>query len=422
MIRRIIAGVGANSFGMAVSIAMQLGSLPLFLHYWDTANYGTWLMVSAIPSYLSMADAGMVTAAGNQMAMDIGAGQISHANRLFQSAQCFMTLLCGGLALLLLPLWLLASRWHFEHFTADPLQAVILLSLGVLIALFGGLCEAAFKATGRYATGSLTSTLVRLAEWAGGLVGLVLVGTLSAVALGSLLMRFLGTLCTIAAVRHGEHGLRWGLGQAQTKDMRDMLKPALSFMAFPLANALNFQGITLLVGALFGPVLVALFSSYRTLARVAVQATAIFSHAIWPEFSRLFGANAWPELHRAYRNSAWAGALQAALLSGVLYALAPWLLRIWSHGAIAFVPSLMQLMLCYAAIAGFWHVPRVFLMSTNQHTTLAAWSLVGGGLCVGLAWSLSRTLEVNGIALAMLLAELAIAAVCFDLARKAVRV
>ena len=33
MIRRVVAGMGANSFGMAVTIGIQLASLPLFLHY-----------------------------------------------------------------------------------------------------------------------------------------------------------------------------------------------------------------------------------------------------------------------------------------------------------------------------------------------------------------------------------------------------
>ena len=31
------------------------------------------------------------------------------------------------------------------------------------------------------------------------------------------------------------------------------IRPAVSFMAFPLANALSFSGVTLLVGALLGP-------------------------------------------------------------------------------------------------------------------------------------------------------------------------
>ena len=97
-----------------------------------------------------------------------------------------------------------------------------------------------------------------------------------------------------------------------------MIKPAVSFMAFPLANAISFQGLTLLVGAFFGPVSVALFNTYRTIARIAVQITAIFSHALWPEFSRLFGANAAVAIRQLYQSSVIIGALQACILSGML--------------------------------------------------------------------------------------------------------
>ena len=47
MKRRILAGMGANSFGMAITILMQLASLPIFLHFWNLETYGKWLILSA---------------------------------------------------------------------------------------------------------------------------------------------------------------------------------------------------------------------------------------------------------------------------------------------------------------------------------------------------------------------------------------
>ena len=56
--------------------------------------------------------------------------------------------------------------------------------LSVLAALFTGLSEAAFKATGRYALGTSMGHLIRLGEWLGGLIGLLTVGSFPAVAMG----------------------------------------------------------------------------------------------------------------------------------------------------------------------------------------------------------------------------------------------
>lgn len=414
MKRRIIASMGANSFGMAISIGIQLVSLPLFLHFWDTSTYGIWLMLSAIPAYLTMADVGMVTAAGNSMTMAIGKGDLPEANRVFQSAQMFMTLVCGVISLITLPVIFFAPLPFLE--TADIRMALSALCLGVLAALFGGLSEAVFKSTLRYATGTMLSNYVRLGEWLGCMAGLIMVGSFAAVALGGLAVRLMGTLIGVQLSQRGNHGIKWGMQAAGRAEIRSMIKPAASFMAFPLANALSFQGLTLLVGALFGPVAVALFNTYRTIARVAVQITAIFSHALWPEFSRLFGANASLAVRQLFRRSALFGTLQALVLSAILYVAAPFLLHIWTNNSIEFVPSLMLLMLLYAAAAGVWHIPRILLMATNQHTDLAYWALASGVLSVSLAWLFGSAFQLNGVVLAMLLSELFIAIACAWLA------
>lgn len=418
MKRRIIAGMGANSFGMAISIGIQLLSLPLFLHYWDTSTYGVWLMLSAIPAYLSMADVGMVTAAGNKMAMAMGGGDAAEANRIFQSAQMFMSIVCGSLALLVVPLVLWAPLPGLE--TMGQRVALSAMSVGILAALFGGLSEAAFKSTGRYPTGTMVGNYVRLAEWLGSMLGLVLWGSFAGVALSGLAMRLTGTAAAMVLASKGNHGLRWGMHAADCAEIRAMIKPAISFMSFPLANALSFQGVTLLVGALFGPVAVALFNTYRTIARVAVQVTAIFSHALWPEFSRSFGQGGMAAIERLYRRTSLLGAAQALLLSLVIYFMSPWLLRIWTHGAIQFVPSLMLLMLLYAAVGGTWHIPRVLLMATNQHIHLAYWSLATGMFTVWLAWLMGSAFNLNGVVIAMLVSELSIAIVCVWLAHRAI--
>ncbi len=418
MKRRIIAGMGANSFGMAITIGIQLVSLPLFLHYWDTSTYGIWLMLSAIPAYLSMADVGMVTAAGNKMTMAMGKGDIPEANRVFQSALMFMAIVCGSLAILTVPLILWAPLPGLQTF--DQRVALSALCVGVLLALFGGLSEAAFKSTERYAMGTMLGNFVRLGEWVGFMIGLVAVGSFAAVALCGLVVRLTGTLVGVVLTSQGKHGLHWGTQAAEKAEISAMIKPAVSFMAFPLANALSFQGLTLLVGALFGPVAVALFNTYRTIARVAVQVTAIFSHALWPEFSRLFGQGASSAIDKLFRRTSLFSAIQALLLSLILYFISPWLLQVWTHGAIKFVPSLMLLMLLYAAVAGIWHIPRVLLMSTNQHVGLAYWTLSAGMLSVGLAWVLSDLLHLNGVAVAMLISELFIAIVCTLLACSAI--
>jgi hypothetical protein len=172
MLRRIILGLGANAFGQAVNIVIQLLSLPLYLLCWDLSTYGTWIMLSAVPSYLSMADFGMVYTAGNRMTVAIGRSDAAEANRVFQSAQLFMIMVCGSLTVLLTPLVLLGPLPNY--ISLDQRIALAALFCKVLLSLFGGLPEQIFRATGRYALGTMLGNLMGIGEWAGGMLGLIL--------------------------------------------------------------------------------------------------------------------------------------------------------------------------------------------------------------------------------------------------------
>ncbi|HET8869573.1 MAG TPA: hypothetical protein VFM48_03940, partial [Aquabacterium sp.] len=311
---RIGAALGAGAFGQLVSMAIQVVSLPLFLGVWTKEQYGTWLMLSAIPAYFSMADVGMVAAAGNRMTMEVARGDVAAANRIFHSATVFMLWVCGGIAACV-TLVLLSGRTGIDP---DQAVAVWLLMGTVLLSLFSGLTEAAFKATGRYAQGTFWGNVLRLLEWSGTLFALATVGTFPAVAAGGCVARALGTLWVIRQSSRDALGLRWGVDQANTQDVREIVAPALSFMAFPLANALTFQGGTLLVGHLLGPAWVAIFTAVRTLARLAVQSTAILAHALWAEITALYARGQMAVLHQLYLRFAWLTAAGSAVLSLVL--------------------------------------------------------------------------------------------------------
>jgi O-antigen/teichoic acid export membrane protein len=416
MKRRVLAGMGANSFGMALTIGIQLVSLPIFLHYWNTSTYGVWLMLSAIPAYLSMADVGMVSAAGNKMTIAIARGDLTEANKIFQSALKFMTMVCSFIAFIALIAILFTPKSLLSNL--DLRLALLALCFGVLIALFDGLSQTIFKATQRYAIGTTLGNFVRLAEWAGYMIGLASIGTFTAVALCGFFARLVGTIIVTQLSKHGNHGIHWSMRHADNDEIRAMIKPAISFMAFPLASALSLQGLTLLVGVLFGPITVAIFNTYRTIVRIAVQITAIFSHALWPEFSRLFGEGEFLRIHHVFNRSAALGALQAFALSLLLYFTSPWLLKFWTHGEIEYIPSLMLMMLIYAAVSGAWHIPKVLLMATNQHIDLAYWAVFSAAFSVLLALVLSIRLDLNGIVVAMLLSELLMASICFYLVYK----
>ena len=83
--RRLVLGAAATVSGPLGTIAIQLASVPIFLHFWGTALYGEWLIMIAIPSYLTLGDFGFGSVAGNDMTMSVAAEQHDEALRTFQT-------------------------------------------------------------------------------------------------------------------------------------------------------------------------------------------------------------------------------------------------------------------------------------------------------------------------------------------------
>jgi len=410
ILRRVVSGLFAHALGQIVNIAIQLLSFPIFLNFWSTAQYGTWLILSAIPSYLSMADIGMVTTAGNRMTMEVARGEIASANRVFQSTLVLIVAICAGLAILAVPYCLYGPLPNIA--TTDERIALAALVLAVLISPIGGLAEAIFRATGRYPKAANVATITRLAEWSGWIVGLWAFKSYSAVAIGGLLARIAVTALSILWANGPLHGIHWRTGEASKEETRGMLLPSLSFMSLPLANALSLQGITILVGHFFGANVVTIFSAFRTIGRVTVQITAMLSFAVWPEFSRLFGLGSYAAVRSVYLRAAYAGIIISTLLSGLIYLVSPWILKLWTHDLVEFQPLLMGIMLTYAAVIGASHVPRTFLMATNDHLSLAKWSMLAGLAQVLFTLVLGTYLGLEAIGGVMLAVEAVVAFLC----------
>jgi O-antigen/teichoic acid export membrane protein len=401
--RRIASGAGAYGYAQAVSIGTQLVSLPLFLHHWDMATYGTWLALTALPFYLSLADAGISTASSNQMIGLIAQGQKARAAEVFQSAVAFLAavsllvLLVVGAALLLLPATALAiPQWK---------TVLMLLSVSVVLSLFCSLAEVVYKATGGYAAGTYLVTTGRLADWAGGVTGLVLTRSFIGVATGALLARLAYTLLSIGLSQRRTDFLRWGVRRASLADIRQAAAPGMLFLSLSLTNALSLQGFTLLVAATLGPAATAVFNTYRTIARIVVQITNALSNPLWPELTALKGQQDDGAFWRLYRRANRLGLLIAAAGALLVYGVSPYLLDVWTHGQIPFTATSMALFLLYAAVCSATQIPRVVLMAINRHAGLAWQSLVAAVLALGVAWLVWRSAGMAGVVAAMLLGE-----------------
>jgi O-antigen/teichoic acid export membrane protein len=206
-------------------------------------------------------------------------------------------------------------------------------------------------------------------------------------------------------LRKHESWLKLGFEVSSTQTIRDLSKPAVAFMAFPLGLALSLQGMVLVIGWGLGPTAVVIFTAYRTLTRFLVQMATILNQAIWPEISAAYGAGKMALVTQLHRRGAsisfWLalGAVTAMALAG------EWIIEVWTRHSFEQSTVLFLFLLITVFLNVLWQTSWVVLMATNQHqkVSLAFVATAAAGLIVSA--SLVPILGINGAGLILATSE-----------------
>ena len=402
--RRLIAGFGANSFSRLSTTLTQIFSVPVFLSHWGVHLYGEWILLNAIPSYLGMSDVGFGSVAGNEMTMLTAAENFDQALVVFQSVTTAITSLLG--LVLIAAVWFLPlGTWLHMHAitSSDAKLIVLLLGLAVLLGMQETLFQAAFRCVGKYPLGTMAKSLVVLAAFLSTMIGVFLRLSPVPVTVLYVAVNGIGVLALWILLKREVPWIRFGIRHAQWAVIRRLTGPALSFMSFPLVNALNLQGILVVIGYVMGPIAVVTFNTARTISRSAAQGMNLINNSIWPEMSAAFGAGAMDIARMLHRRSCQISLLLClGITLGVAF-LGDWIWRVWTVGKVPTDPVLLDIMLLQMMISALWFTSSVVPMATNQHQRMARAMLAATCLALVLAWLLMHVgaLGLRGAAIAL---------------------
>jgi len=405
----LIKNFSAAAFGQVVNIIIQLISVPVFLNSWGVQLYGEWLILSSIPTYLSMSDFGFSTVAANEMTMIGAQGNRSGVLSIFQSIFILITLVSSIILIIGLPIIWMAPVEQWLNIHSQSHQQVVLIlitfSLYVLLGQQSGVLSAGYRCNDYYAVGTVLGNLCRLSEHAGALLLVFLGASPTAVAIAFLMIRGGGYLWMRYDLHQKSPWLKFGWEHAKLGIIKKMIRPATSFMAFPLGLALNNQGITLVVSTILGAQAVVVFSVMRTLSRLALQVMNIISQAFAPQLSAAYGSGDLAvarNLHRkACQISIW---LSSIIVLALLMCSQP-IVRMWTQGKVILDQNLFLLMLLAVVGSAFWWTSSAALAATNRHQGLALRFLLGTSFSIFLAVALTPKLGLYGTAISVLITE-----------------
>ena len=410
---RLIRGFAAQGFGQVVTLVTQIVSVPLFVHCWGKTLYGEWLLLSTIPAYFALSDLGFANAAGTEMIMRAARGDRQGALEVFQSAWALVTGVTLALILSVVGLVQIVPVAHWLKLslklsTLSHHEVSLVISILVVQLFFDlqtGLLALGYRLDGHFVTGTMLRNAQRLAEFIAAVVALVLGAHLIGLALAMTLTRLAGNLLTAADSRRRNPWLTFGIRHANRVTLKTLVSPALSFMGFPIGNALSLQGILTVVGVVLGPVAVVIFSTLRTLSRFVSQITTAIMNAVWVEMSTAFGAGDIPLARRMHRHACQAMVWISVPVSVALFLGGRLILRIWTHGKIPFEPELFTLLLLVVICNSFWSTSYITLIAVNRHQTLAAVYVAATVLSLGIALALTHLWGMPGAALGLLVID-----------------
>ena len=365
-------GIGSNLYAQAAQILIQLTMVPILVTHWGVARYGVWLLLSTIPSYLSMADLGFASAAANDMTASVAVGDHQSARSIFINVRAFVLsvsvilVVLSGLVCLSLPGgWIEGLRMAApEHIR---LCIFLLAAYGVL-SLQNSVSLAGYRAIRAYGLSGYVYVSLLLAEAGVALAVVGLGGGVLAAAVAYVTVRAFGSVLLIVVLKIRAPWLvTLAIGRPSASAIAPLIRPAFAVMALPAAQALFLQGTVIMVGAAAGSAAVPLFTSVRTLSRVAVQFATIINHAIMPEFTV---AAARGDLRRK------SGLTTASIYTSLCVLVPMWfiivffgpdLVHIWTRGALRPPRSLMIYMACMMLINGIWHPISNLILAINKH-------------------------------------------------------
>lgn len=409
-LRSVGPTVGANLVNQAVVALTQLAVIPLLVSRWGVEGFGTWLLLTAIPTYLTISDFGFTTSAKTDMAIRAKRGDVAGAKVTASSVAALLIVALAAVAVIYLAVvafvdWTRAL--NLTHITQAEAQEVLCLGLIQLASYQAFLLSASvIRAAGRPALEVLLAAGFRAAETTALIVTALFGGGFVAAACAWAATRFATTLVlwVVLSVRLPElvparSGVRWGR-------VRMLLKPSVAYLLVPLANAIFIQGTVLVLGAVTGPALVAAYSTMRVVTRLGVSAANVLNYAFTPQYSYAVGANAngsFVALWRSHVGLILVGVLAYSLLMALA---GPWLVHLLSHGKVDSDPTVLLLLTAAAAFEMLWGVALSIGSATNTVGRLSIALLILSILSLAVIYLFSAQYSILGASAAIASSQL----------------
>jgi len=400
----------SGGVGKISTIIIRLVQVPILITAFGVSDYGVWLVLSSLPAWLTMANLGFGNVASNEIAMLVAAGNNKKANEIYSTTLSLVSLI-AVIGIIMVGIIVPIINWELffndsNNKNYEFTTTILLLSASVFISFFYEIFNSRFRAAQKAYQSVLLSSIKPWID----LIGIIIVVSFGVsfqyLALASLLTTAIFLLIVIVFSRNVFKSMRFNLHDIDKNNYRFLFSKGIAFQAFPLGNALLYQGSLLVIQTIIGSTAVAVFGTARTLVRSVNQLMELVNQSIWPELSYLLGAKDYELARKLHRYGVLVSFLLA--ISGTIFLLlyGQTLYSFWTGNALQLNLLLLFLFLIPIPFNALWFTSSVVHVACNQHEKLAVYYLYATGLSIVACIIFSYFWGINGAALSTLVADI----------------
>jgi len=369
--KRIFSGFIANGYSQGVTIFSQIVLVPFFISNWGVQQYGDWLILIALPMYISLSDMGFSTSAANEMCMLAGKNRDKEVITTFVSSWYLSISLAAALSVILFLIFSLlqyTGTYKFTSITPDDARlGFILYLIYMFMTVLCASIAAVYKFAQRYSLNIYLNNTARLFESISTIILLIAKQDLTTVIAGMIVVRAIGLLCMIAIAKKIVPFFTLKPSDFSFKKIKELTSSSLNFSLFSTAVNLFPQAFVIALGSTFSSHVVVGYTMVKTLARFGFQVLNSYNNSLSVEISHLSGKKSWDKIFSLIDKSCLYFFTFSVLYIVVGLYSADYIFKLWSGLHLQVDPTLFFLVSATSLTQSIWMLFFSVFASSNNH-------------------------------------------------------
>jgi O-antigen/teichoic acid export membrane protein len=402
-------GVLASYTNIAVGIICNFIIIPVYIKYLGRADYGLWITISGLVTYLGLLNFGLSQTTANYFGKAVAKDDVLEQSKILSTGFWFYLKIIG-LALLVL---IFIGPWLPVHLlikgtahTNESAQYILLVTaICFLIESPFSLFSACLKNIGKIHLQQSIAAIHNIARLLVAFIYLYLssnlIGLIVVLACTNIFIHFLNYI----VLKHKLPATSISPKYYDNKMLSNMIVPSFYFLLLQISGAIAFSTDSLVISAMLGTELVTSYAVAQRLAYMAMGVVTIISINYGPSFLAAYSLRDIEKLSLLFKRAMFISVIMGTLGFACLLIIGPFFIPFWvgEKNYVGFFPYLMitSLMLIQMAL----YPADILLTITSNHKVYSLVALWEAFLNLGLSIYLAPILGVGGVAMGSLIAR-----------------